>query len=150
MPTDTSGFHSTPATAASRLIRSLAARCREIGATAASPHRPPTNGGIVPTDPITGGKPAQTSTNGGTLPPNDPVGNTRPTVNGSGTVTVSNGVTTYEIPNGPGGVALYSGKDGTITVTNGTEMKTLNGGSVTLSGNVKGVGAAPEYPSGRP
>ena len=57
-------------------------------------------------------------------------------------MTVSNGVTTYEIPNGPGGVAVYSGKDGTITVPTARSTKTLNGGSVTLSGDVMGVGAA--------
>jgi len=99
----------------------------------------PTDIKRIPLDPGKGDKPTETS---GGLPPKDPVGNTHPTVNGGGSVTVSNGVTTYDIRNGPGGVAVYSGKDGTITVTNGTESKTLNGGSLTLSGNVVGVGAA--------
>ncbi len=70
--------------------------------------------------------------------PIDPGTGRKPT----GNVTVSNGKDSYEISNGPGGVAVYSGKAGTITVTNGKESRTLNGGSVTLSGNVIGVGAA--------
>jgi hypothetical protein len=82
----------------------------------------PTDIKQIPLDPGTGGK--------------------MPTSQAGGNVTVSNGVSTYEISNGPGGVAVYSGKDGTITATNGKESKTLNGGSVTLSGDVIGVGAA--------
>jgi hypothetical protein len=75
--------------------------------------------------------------------PIDPgMGGKTPTSATGGNVTVSNGRDSYEISNGPGGVAVYSGKAGTITVTNGKESKTLNGGSVTLSGNVIGVGAA--------
>ena len=114
------------------------------GTTNASNNTPPKTGGKIPLDPGTGGKPTQTTTNGGKLPPNDPVGNTHPAAPGSapGVVTVSNGVTKYDIPNGPGGVAVYSGSPGTIIVTNGKESKTLNGGSLTLSGNVVGVGAA--------
>ena len=57
-------------------------------------------------------------------------------------MTVSNGVTKIDIANGPGGVAVYSGSPGTITVTNGKESQTLRGGSVTLFGDVIGVGAA--------
>ncbi len=55
-------------------------------------------------------------------------------------VTVSNGVTTTQIQNGLGGVSVYSSKPGTITVSNGKESTTLSGASVTLSGNVVGVG----------
>ncbi len=50
---------------------------------------------------------------------------------------MSNGVTTTQIQNGPGGVAVYSDKPGAIT--NGKESTTLPGGSVTLSGNIVGV-----------
>jgi hypothetical protein len=104
----------------------------------------PSAGRKIPIDPGTGGKPTPTTTTGGGLPPNDPVGNTKPAAPGSapGVVTVSNGVTKYDIQNGPGGVAVYSSSPGTITVTNGKESKTLSGGSLTLSGNVVGVGAA--------
>ncbi|MDH2349254.1 hypothetical protein QCM80_00940 [Bradyrhizobium sp. SSUT112] len=59
----------------------------------------------------------------------------------AGNVTVSNGVTKYEIPNGAGGVSAYSSGPGKITVTNGKDSVTLNGGSVTVS-NALGVGAA--------
>lgn len=96
--------------------------------------------------PIVTGNPSQPSANppvvAGKLPPNDPVGNTHPTagVNPPTVVSVSNGVTTTQIQNGLGGVTVYSDKPGTITVTNGKESTTLNGGSVTLSGNVVGVG----------
>jgi hypothetical protein len=58
----------------------------------------------------------------------------------AGNVTVSNGVTKYEIPNGPGGVSAYSSSPGQITVTNGKDKVTLNGGTVTVSGNALGVG----------
>lgn len=114
------------------------------GTTNANNNTPSGTGGKIPLDPGTGGKPTQTTTNGGRLPPNDPVGNTHPAAPGSppSVVTVSNGVTKYDIPNGPGGVAVYSSSPGTITVTNGKESKTLSGGSLTLSGNVVGVGAA--------
>jgi hypothetical protein len=69
-------------------------------------------------------------------------GNTHPTaaVNPPAAVTVSNGVTTTQIQNGLGGLTAYSDKPGTITVTNGREKTTLTGASVTLSGNVVGVG----------
>ena len=59
----------------------------------------------------------------------------------AGNVTVSNGVTKYEIPNGAGGVSAYSSGAGKITVTNGKDSVTLNGSSVTVS-NALGVGAA--------
>ncbi|WP_027535794.1 hypothetical protein [Bradyrhizobium sp. WSM3983] len=59
----------------------------------------------------------------------------------AGNVTVSNGVTKYEIPDGAGGVSAYSSAPGKITVTNGKDSVTLNGGSVTVS-NALGVGAA--------
>jgi hypothetical protein len=94
--------------------------------------------------PIVTNKPGQSTADAGSgkLPPNDPVGNTHPTpgLNPPTVVSVSNGVTTTQIQNGPGGVAVYSDKPGTITVTNGKESTTLNGASVTLSGNVVGVG----------
>jgi transcriptional regulator with XRE-family HTH domain len=93
---------------------------------------------IINSQPISG---AQSTA--GTLPPNDPVGNTHPApgTNPPTVVTVSNGVSTYQLQNGPGGVAVYSDRPGSITVTNGTESKTLTGGSLTLSGTVIGVGA---------
>ena len=53
----------------------------------------------------------------------------------SGVVTVSNGVTTVRLQNGLGGVAVYSGIPGTITVSNGSESRTLSGGTLTLSGD---------------
>jgi hypothetical protein len=86
--------------------------------------------------------PANAPAGAAALPPHDPVGNTRPTVGSSPptVVTVSNGVTTTQIQNGVGGVSVYSDKPGTITVTNGKESTTLSGASVTLSGNVVGVG----------
>lgn len=59
----------------------------------------------------------------------------------AGNVTVSNGVTKYEIPDGAGGVSAYSSAPGKITVTNGKDSVTLNGSSVTVS-NALGVGAA--------
>ncbi len=94
--------------------------------------------------PIVTSKPGQPAADAGTgkLPPNDPVGNTHPMAgsNPPTAVSVSNGVTTSQIQNGPGGVVVYSEKPGTITVDNGKERTTLNGGSVTLSGNVVGVG----------
>ena len=96
--------------------------------------------------PIVTKNPAQPTANAptttGMLPPNDPVGNTHPTpgANPPTVVTVSNGVTTTQIQNGLGGVSVYSDKPGTITVTNGKESTTLSGGSLTLSGNVVGVG----------
>jgi hypothetical protein len=95
---------------------------------------------IVTNDPVH--SPAGPPVVAGKLPPNDPVGNTHPTpgANPPTVVTVSNGVTTTQIQNGPGGVAVYSDKPGTITITNGKESTTLNGGSVTLSGDVVGVG----------
>ena len=96
--------------------------------------------------PIINNKPAQPTasapTGTGKLPPNDPVGNTHPTpgANPPTAVTVSNGVSTTQIQNGLGGVYVYSDKPGTITVSNGKESTTLPGASVTLSGNVVGVG----------
>jgi hypothetical protein len=96
--------------------------------------------------PIINNKPAQPTasapTGTGKLPPNDPVGNTHPTLgaNPPTIVTVSNGVSTTQIQNGLGGVYVYSDKPGTITVSNGKESTTLPGASVTLSGNVVGVG----------
>jgi hypothetical protein len=96
--------------------------------------------------PIVTNNPKQPSANAptstGQLPPNDPVGNTRPTPgpNPPTVVSVSNGVTTTRIQNGLGGVTVFSDKPGTITVSNGKESTTLNGASVTLSGNVVGVG----------
>jgi hypothetical protein len=122
------------------------------------PAQPPTNapagaGVLPPHDPVGNTRPtvgasnpAQPPANGpagaGALPPHDPVGNTHPTVGSSPptVVSVSNGVTTTQIQNGLGGVTVYSDKPGTITVTNGKESTTLTGGSVTLSGNVVGVG----------
>jgi hypothetical protein len=61
--------------------------------------------------------------------------------NSPGVVTVSNGVTRYEMQNGPRGVAVYSSSPGAIAVTDGTGSKTWSAGSLTLSGNVIGAGA---------
>jgi len=107
---------------------------------------PPGIAGNNSVHPIVTNNPAQPGTNAptgtGKLPPNDPVGNTHPTAGASSptVVTVSNGVTTTQIQNGLGGVSVYSDKPGTITVSNGKESTTLSGASVTLSGNVVGVG----------
>lgn len=91
--------------------------------------------------PLSDNAPAKPAPVAGKLP-NDPVGSTHPAAGASrpATVTVSNGVTTTQIQNGLGGLTAYSDKPGTITVTNGKEKTTLTGGSVTLSGNVVGVG----------
>lgn len=112
-----------------------------IGST---PPAAPGTAGNNTIHPIVTKGPGQPTANAGTgkLPPNDPVGHTHPTpgANPPTVVTVSNGVTTTQIQNGPGGVAVYSDKPGTITITNGKESTTLSGGSMTLSGNVVGVG----------
>ncbi len=110
-----------------------------------APNPPVVAGKLPPNDPVGNTHPtpgANPPVVAGKLPPNDPVGNTHPTpgANPPTVVTVSNGLTTTQIQNGPGGVAVYSDKPGTITVTNGKESTTLNGGSVTLSGDVVGVG----------
>ena len=47
---------------------------------------------------------------------------------------VSNGVVTYKIPTGPGGLELSSNGPGTITVTSGSNSVTVRGPSLTLSG----------------
>ena len=49
---------------------------------------------------------------------------------------VSNGVVTYKIPNGPGGLELSSNAPGTITVTSGSNSVTMRGPALTLSGGV--------------
>jgi hypothetical protein len=106
--------------------------------------------------PIVTSKPAQPTAAApigtGRLSPSDPVGNTHPTAgaNPPTVVTVSNGVSAAQIQNGPGGVVVYSEKPGTITVDNGKEKTTLSGGSVTLSGNVMGVGAGQGIEVGKP
>lgn len=96
-----------------------------------------------------GGKPPQTvasnpvaSSSGSPTGVTPPVNTIHPILSPpAGNVTVSNGVTKYEIPNGAGGVSAYSSGPGRITVTNGKDSVTLNGGSVTVS-NALGVGAA--------
>lgn len=116
----------------------------------------PSPGGNNTIHPIVTNKPAQPTaaapTGTGRLPPSDPVGNTHPTAgaNPPTVVTVSNGVNSAQILNGPGGVVVYSEKPGTITVDNGKEKTTLSGGSVTLSGNVMGVGAGQGIEVGKP
>ena len=69
-----------------------------------------------------------------------------------GTVTISNGVTTYQIPNGAGGVSAFSGNpdEGWITITNGTESRSLKGGSVTVSGAIGIGGDANDIEVGSP
>jgi hypothetical protein len=47
---------------------------------------------------------------------------------------VSNGVVTYKIPTGPGGLELSSNGPGTITVTSGSNSVTVRGPALTLSG----------------
>jgi hypothetical protein len=49
---------------------------------------------------------------------------------------VSNGVVTYKIPTGHGGLELSSNGPGTITVTSGSNSVTVRGPSLTLSGAV--------------
>ena len=49
---------------------------------------------------------------------------------------VSNGVVTYKIPNGPGGLELSSNAPGTITVTSGSNSVTVRGPALTLFGGV--------------
>lgn len=96
-----------------------------------------------------GGKPPQTvasnpvaSSSGSSTGVTPPVNTIHPILSPpAGNVTVSNGVTKYEIPNGAGGVSAYSSGPGKITVTNGKDSVTLNGSSVTVS-NALGVGAA--------
>lgn len=97
----------------------------------------------------TGGKPAETvatkpvaSSSASTAAVAPPVNTIHPILSPpAGNVTVSNGVTKYEIPDGAGGVSAYSSAPGKITVTNGKDSVTLNGSSVTVS-NALGVGAA--------
>jgi hypothetical protein len=75
-------------------------------------------------------------------PPTNGSAGSNPPANGSGssksssgnTVTISNGSTKVDIPNGPGGLIISSNSPGTITVFNGTTSQTLRGGSITLSG----------------
>jgi hypothetical protein len=96
-----------------------------------------------------GGKPPQTvasnpvaSSSGSPTGVTPPINTIHPILSPpAGNVTVSNGVTKYEIPNGAGGVSAYSSGPGKITVTNGKDSVTLNGSSVTVS-NALGVGAA--------
>jgi len=93
-----------------------------------------------------GGKPPQTvasnpvaSGSGSATGVTPPVNTIHPILSPpAGNVTVSNGVTKYEIPNGAGGVSAYSSGPGKITVTNGKDSVTLNGSSVTVS-NALGV-----------
>jgi hypothetical protein len=49
---------------------------------------------------------------------------------------VSNGLVTYKIPNGPGGLELSSNAPGTITVSSGSNSVTVRGPALTLSGGV--------------
>jgi hypothetical protein len=49
---------------------------------------------------------------------------------------VSDGVVTYKIPAGPGGLELSSNAPGTITVTSGSNSVTVRGPALTLSGGV--------------
>ena len=58
----------------------------------------------------------------------------RDTTHGLAVAVVSNGVVTYKIPNGPGGLELSSNAPGTITVTSGSNSVTVRGPSLTLSG----------------
>jgi hypothetical protein len=62
--------------------------------------------------------------------------------NSPGVMTVSNGVTRYEIQNGPRAVAVYSSSPGAIAVTDGMGSRTWPGGSLTLTDNVIGAGAS--------
>jgi hypothetical protein len=51
-------------------------------------------------------------------------------------VTISNGMTTAKILNGPGGLEVSSNAPGVITVTSGSHSVSLRGDYVTLSGDV--------------
>jgi hypothetical protein len=110
-------------------------------------HKMPVPGG-KPVE-AAGGKPPQTAASNPVASSSGSPTGVTPAVNTihpilsppAGNVTVSNGVTKYEIPNGAGGVSAYSSGPGKITVTNGKDSVTLNGSSVTVS-NALGVGAA--------
>jgi hypothetical protein len=72
---------------------------------------------------------------GGTRAMNTAQGRSAATGNTGNTITISNGRTKVTIPAGTGGLTVSSNKkDGTITVFNGVETRTLRGGSVVVSG----------------
>jgi hypothetical protein len=110
-----------------------------VGNTRPDPSKGPaaSNNPAPGTGSTNSGKPAQppagTPTTTGKLPPNDPVGNTHPTLGGD--VTVSNGVTTTILRGASSGVLVQSLEPGKIIVRgdNGQEA-TLLGGSVTVTG----------------
>jgi hypothetical protein len=54
---------------------------------------------------------------------------------GLSVATVSNGVLSYKIATGPGGLELSSNAPGTITVSSGSNSVTVRGPALTLSGN---------------
>lgn len=60
----------------------------------------------------------------------------RDTTHGLSLAIISNGVLTYKLPSGPGGLELSSNGPVTITVTSGSNSVTLRGPSLTLSGAV--------------
>ena len=64
-------------------------------------------------------------------------------------VTISDGVNTYQIPDGAGGVSVSSSRPGTITVSNGVQTQTVHGIKITISGAL-GVGVPKDIQVGRP
>ncbi len=65
------------------------------------------------------------------------------------TVTISDGVNTFQIPDGAGGVSVSSSRPGTITVSNGVQTQTVSGIKITISGAL-GVGVPKDIQVGRP
>jgi hypothetical protein len=101
-----------------------------------------------------GGKPTQSGANNSGTPPAAkpvPVATPAPGTGGTTTihpivtpppaVTISNGVTKLNLAELPGGLLVKSNEAGQITVSNGKDSVTLQGGSVTVSGAIS-VGAA--------
>jgi hypothetical protein len=108
------------------------------------PGEVPTNSGIIPTGPVPG-TPAPVAVSGpGAVNTIHPIASPPPH-----TVTISDGVNTFQIPDGAGGVTVTSTRPGTITVSNGVQTQTLSGIKMTISGAL-GVGVAKGIQVGRP
>jgi hypothetical protein len=70
------------------------------------------------------------------VPDNKSLPQAKATSGGRSIVTVSNGVTTSDLSNGPSGLEASSNAPGMITITSGSNSVTLRGARVTLSGDV--------------
>ena len=70
------------------------------------------------------------------VPDNRPLPQTKTTLRGRSIVTVSNGITTSDLCNGPSGLEASSNAPGMITIISGSNSVTLRGARVTLSGDV--------------